>query len=371
MSRAAEARVTMSERVEEIVVDLGPRSYPVLVGANVLALVGPRLAALGFRNRCAVLTSERIGALYREPLQASLREAELEPVVVEIPDGEEHKNFAWLAVIYDRLIEAGIDRRTPIVALGGGVIGDLGGFAAGTLLRGLPLVQVPTTLLAQVDAAVGGKTGVNHALGKNLVGVFHQPQFVLADVEVLRTLPRREFVAGLAEVIKYGVIFEAALFRHIDRHLDGLLALRRDLLVSVVTASCRHKAAVVAADEREEHGQRTVLNFGHTIGHAIETLTDYKQLLHGEAVAIGMVAAARVSRALGCCGSETVERLEGLLQRAGLPTEIPRGLKPGAIALAMQTDKKSAAGRIRFVAVEEIGRTRLIDLSAAEIASQL
>jgi 3-dehydroquinate synthase len=371
MPRPAQADVTMAERVEEIVVDLGARAYPVLVGARILTLLGPRLAALGFRGRCGVITSERVAGLYRGPVEASLRDAGLEAAVVEIPDGEEHKNFAWLAVIYDRLLEAGVDRRSPIVALGGGMIGDVAGFAAGTLLRGLPLVQVPTTLLAQVDAAIGGKTAVNHALGKNLIGVFHQPQFVLADVEVLRTLPRRELVAGLAEVIKYGAITDAALFQHVEQNLPALLDMRQDELVTVVTASCRHKAAVVAADEREERGGRAVLNFGHTVGHAIESLTDYKRFLHGEAVAIGMVAAARISLSLGCCKSETVQRIERLLTQAGLPTEIPRGLKPPALAVAMQTDKKSAAGRIRFVCIEEIGRTRFIDLSPAEIASHL
>ena len=359
------------ERTDEVRVDLGARSYPVLIGAGLLAELGPRLAAAGFQGRCALVTSERVGALYREPVVASLGDAGLSPTVVVIPDGEEHKNLAWLAVLYDRLLDAGIERRTPVVALGGGVVGDLAGFAAATLLRGLPLVQVPTTLLAQVDAAIGGKTGIDHAHGKNLVGAFHQPRLVLIDVATLRTLPRREFVAGLAEVIKYGMIRDAELFGTLEARLDALLALDEGVLVPVVATSCRHKAAVVAADEREQSGERAVLNFGHTIGHALEVLTEYRGLLHGEAVAIGMVAAARLSRALGVCDAATVERLERLLRRAGLPVAMPADVTASALALAMQSDKKTAGGRIRFVCVERIGRTRLVELSAQQIVDQL
>ena len=355
----------------EVHVDLGARAYPIVIGVGLLAEVGPRLAAAGYRGRCALVTSERVGALYREPVAASLGRAGFSPVAVEIPDGEEHKNLAWLAVLYDRLLDAGIERRSPLIALGGGVVGDLAGFAASTLLRGLPLVQVPTTLLAQVDAAIGGKTGINHALGKNLIGAFHQPRLVVIDVATLRTLPRREFVAGLAEVIKYGVIRDAELFATLEARLEALLGLEEAVLVPVVAACCRHKAAVVAADEREEGGERAVLNFGHTVGHALEVLTEYRRLLHGEAVAIGMVAAARVSRALGLCDAATVERLERLVRRAGLPTAMPDDVTPPALALAMHTDKKTAAGRIRFVCVEAIGRTRLVELSAEQVADQL
>ena len=355
----------------EVRVDLGPRSYPVVIGAGLLAEVGPRLAAAGYRGRCALVTSERVGALYREPVLASLTEAGLAPVAVEIPDGEQHKNLAWLAVLYDRLLDGGIERRSPLVALGGGVVGDVAGFAAATLLRGLPLVQVPTTLLGQVDAAIGGKTAINHALGKNLIGAFHQPRLVVVDVATLRSLPRREFVAGLAEVIKYGMIRDAGLFATLEARLDALLGLDESVLVPVVATSCEHKAAVVAADEREEGGERAVLNFGHTVGHALEVLTEYRRLLHGEAVAIGMVAAARVSQGRGLCTAATVERLERLLRRAGLPTEMPDDITPSVLALAMQTDKKTAAGRIRFVCVEEIGRTRLVELSAQQVADQL
>lgn len=356
-------------RPEEVRLDLGSRSYPIVVGVDVLAEIGPRLQALGFAKRCALVTSERVGTLYREPVVASLCAAGLEPAVVEIPDGEEHKNLAWLTVLYDRLIEARLDRRSPVIALGGGVISDIAGFAAATLLRGLPWAVVPTTLIGQVDAAVGGKTAIDHAFGKNLVGAFHQPRLVLADVGVLRTLPRRELAAGLAEVVKYGVIGDRALFADLETRLELVSGLDPEVMVPMVAGCCRQKARVVEADEREERGARAVLNFGHTVGHAVEALTEYRQLLHGEAVAIGMAAAARVSRDLGRCGGETVERIVALLKRAGLPTDIPSGLTPAALALAMQSDKKSTGGHIRFVAVEEIGRTAFIEMTAQEIVS--
>ena len=357
--------------VREVMVELGDRSYPVVIGSGVLASVGERLAALGHAGRCAVLTSERVGALYREAVVAALVAAGFAPVVVEIPDGEEHKSLAWLALLYDRFLEAGIERGTPLVALGGGVIGDLGGFAGATLLRGLPVVQVPTTLLAQVDAAIGGKTAVNHAQGKNLIGVFHQPRCVLADVDVLSTLPRRELLAGLSEVIKYGIIGDASLFEAVERQLDALLDLDRELLTWVIATSVRQKADVVSRDERELTGLRATLNYGHTVGHAVEMLTDYRRFLHGEAVAIGMVAAARVSHALGECDAKTVERIRTLLARGGLPTDLPADLDRAALALAMRGDKKTRAGRIRFVALQAIGRVKLVELTGEDIAAHL
>jgi 3-dehydroquinate synthase len=374
MARGAAARVetVVSEQViAEVTVDLGPRAYPIVIGTQLLEGLGPRLAGAGFRGRCALVTSERVGALYREPVVESLGAAGLTPIVIQIPDGEEQKNLAWLTMIQDRLLEGRIERRSPVIALGGGVVSDLAGFAAATLLRGLPAVLVPTTLLAQVDAAIGGKTAINHVRGKNLIGAFHQPRLVLADVECLRTLPRRELVAGMAEVIKYAAIFDAKLFDEIEANLDDLLRLRTEVMAPVVAACCRLKAAVVVQDEREERGERAVLNFGHTLGHAIEALTEYRQLLHGEAVAIGMVAAARVSRAIGRCRPEAVERLERLLKRTGLPTDIPSGLQPAALALTMASDKKSADGRIRFVCLEEIGRTGFVELTGDEIVRRL
>jgi 3-dehydroquinate synthase len=353
----------------EVTVDLGLRSYAVAVGSGILTSVGPRLQGLGFQGRCAIVTNDRVAPLYGPAVLASLRSAGLDPIVIEIPDGEAQKNLTMLSTIYDRLLAAGLDRSSVIIALGGGVVGDLAGFAAATYLRGIAFVQLPTTLLAQVDAAIGGKTGVNHPRGKNLLGAFHQPRFVLADVETCATLPRREFLAGMAEVVKYGVIRDAALFHDIATHSDAILAQDRDRLVAVVAACVRHKAAVVASDEYERSGARAVLNFGHTVGHGVEALTDYTRYLHGEAVAIGMVAAARVSQALGACGADVVASIDGLLRRLGLPTELP--VPRAALVAAMTSDKKSTSGRIRFVAVETIGRTRLVDLSATEIVDHL
>jgi 3-dehydroquinate synthase len=360
-----------AERVEEVTVDLGPRSYQILVGGALLQLAGPRLAALGYRGRCGLVTSVRVGGLYRAPVEASLRAAGFEPEVIELPDGEEHKTLETLARLYDRLLDAGIERRSPLVALGGGVVGDVTGFAAATLLRGMPIMQVPTTLLAQVDAAIGGKTGVNHQAGKNLIGAFHQPCAVLADTDVLRTLPRREYVAGLAEVVKYGVIGDAALFATLERDMEALLQLETEPLVSVIAACARQKAAVVASDEREESGARAVLNFGHTVGHGVESLTAYRRFLHGEAVAIGMVAACRVSQRLGLCTPAVVARVQNVLGRAGLPIELPAELRGPQLAVAMRTDKKVTGGRVRFVAVEDIGRTRLVELASSEIVKHL
>ena len=356
---------------ETVRVDLGPRAYDVVVGAGVLDSLGERLTALGFRDRCGVVTSDRVAQLYRTPVERALRLAGFTPLVVEVLDGEASKTVATLGRVWDALLAAGIERGTPLVALGGGVIGDVAGFAAATLLRGIPVVQVPTTLLAQVDAAIGGKTAVDHPVGKNLIGAFHQPRLVLADVGVLATLPRRELVAGLAEVVKYGVIGDAALFARIERDPDALLTGDPTTLVPVVAACARQKAAVVAADEREERGERAVLNFGHTVGHAVEAATAYGRYLHGEAVAIGMVAAARVSRAIGCCDDATVERIRKIVGRLGLPGEIPADVARERLVAAMRADKKSAGGRIRFVAVETVGRVRLVPLTGQEIVEHL
>jgi 3-dehydroquinate synthase len=355
--------------MEEIRVSLGDRSYPIVVGAGWLDRVGDRIRdALGARATCAAVVSDsRVGPLYVAPVIASLGAAGFSACEIQIPEGEQHKNLAWLALLYDRLIEAGIDRSSPIVAVGGGVVGDLAGFAAATILRGVPFVQVPTTLLAQVDAAIGGKTGINHAAGKNLIGAFHQPRLVAIDVETLRTLPRREYLAGLAEVVKYGAILDAALFQRLESDCESVLRQDAGLVRAVVERCCRLKAAVVEADETEVD-YRAILNFGHTIGHAIETLTEYRRLLHGEAVAIGMVCAARLSFAVAGFPRDGVDRLERLLERLGLPTRIPPDLGRDQLALAIEADKKAAGGKIKFVCLEAIGTTKFHALSAAEIA---
>jgi 3-dehydroquinate synthase len=356
--------------MEVVYVELGARRYPIYVGAGCLRELGARLSETGRGTRVAVVTNSTVADLYLERALASLRDAGFDPAAIQIPDGEEHKNLAWLTLVYDKLIDGGIDRDGAVIALGGGVVGDLAGFAAATYLRGIACVQVPTTLLAQVDSAVGGKTGINHVAGKNLIGAFAQPRFVLADIDTLRTLPRREFVAGLAEVIKYGVTLDPALFALLEDQLPAVLRLDRDLLVRIVRTSCAIKAMVVGSDETEV-GYRAVLNFGHTVAHALESLTEYKQYLHGEAVAIGMIAAARVSRRLGMCGERDYQRLRTLLERCDLPTEVPADLRGEPLALAMRTDKKARAGAIKFVCLEAVGATRFERLTCEEIVKHL
>lgn len=352
--------------MEVVNVELGDRAYPIYVGAGCLGDLGCRLAETGSGKRVAVVTNSTVANLYLAPVMRTLTGAGFDPAVIQIPDGEEHKNLAWLAFVYDRLIDAGVDRGGAAIALGGGVVGDLAGFAAATYLRGIDLVQVPTTLLAQIDSSIGGKTGINHPAGKNLLGAFKQPRFVLADVECLRTLPRREYVAGLAEVVKTGAILDAELFSLLEAELPSILRQERDLLVRVVRRCCQLKALVVSEDETES-GYRAILNFGHTLGHAIESLTDYTTFLHGEAVAIGMVAAARISQRLGFCDETTVRRLTMLVDRCGLPTEVPGDLGRDALALAMRTDKKALGGTIKFVCLEGIGTTRFEQLGCEDI----
>lgn len=352
---------------ETVTVALRDRSYPIVIGPELLGSLGGRLAAMQLDLKVAVVTNPIVRQLYGAPVLESLTAAGFQPTVIEIPAGEEHKNFAWLTFLYDRLLDARLERNSTVVALGGGVIGDLAGFAAATFLRGVPFVQVPTTLLAQVDSSVGGKTGVNHPQGKNLIGAFYQPRLVLADVGTLRSLPRREFVAGLAEVIKYGVILSPDLFALLEAELPRVLALDAAVLTEVIRVCCALKAMVVGEDERET-GLRSILNFGHTMGHAVESLTEYKRFLHGEAVAIGMAFAAHLSNVRGHCREESVMRIVQLLERTGLPVEIPQELLQRNLALAIDADKKVSGGKIKFVCISEIGRTVFDYLAATEIA---
>ena len=287
-----------------------------------------------------------------------------------MPEGEEHKNLKSLSTIYDQLISARFDRHSCLMALGGGVIGDLAGFAAATFLRGIPFVQVPTTLLAQVDSSVGGKTGVNHQEGKNLIGAFYQPRLVLIDVKVLHTLPRRELLAGLAEVIKYGIIEDPRFFELLEKKLERILALDTELLLEAIATSCTIKSKVVEKDEREED-YRSVLNFGHTIGHALESLTGYEKYLHGEAIAIGMAQAASISVHQGICDNESLQRIHRLITKTGLPTELPSNIQPKELAEKMELDKKSEGGKVKFVLCAGIGKTCFHWLSPEEILTKL
>jgi 3-dehydroquinate synthase len=321
-------------------------------------------------GKVAVVTNPTVAQLYLDAVHGSLQQAGFEVVPILVPDGEEHKTFKSLETIYNRLITERCERKSCVLALGGGVIGDLAGFAAATYLRGVPYVQVPTTLLAQVDSSVGGKTGVNHENGKNLIGAFYQPKLVLIDVNMLASLPRRELVGGLAEVIKYGIIEDPQLFDELEKNVAKIIELDRELLKRVIVTSCSIKARVVEADEREED-QRAVLNFGHTLGHALEAATDYRQLLHGEAVAIGMVKAAMLSVQHGFCDQQTFERILKLVKKTGLPNEIPSGISMVNVIQSMELDKKAADGKIKFVMSQGIGKTRFHWLSPGEVLAAL
>ncbi|HKD67503.1 MAG TPA: 3-dehydroquinate synthase [Candidatus Binataceae bacterium] len=347
-------------------VELGPASHTVAIGDGLLDRLGELAAAAGLRGRCAVITDTNVARLLAGRAEHALRAAGLDPVMVEVEPGEPSKSLSALERVYDRLIEYGLDRGASIFALGGGVVGDLAGFAAATFLRGVALVQIPTTLLAQVDSALGGKTAVNHRLGKNLIGAIYQPRLIVADVGLLRTLPEREFREGIAEVIKYGAIMDAPFIGELERDLEPLLARRPDLLEAIVDRCLRHKAYVVEHDEREAE-LRTILNFGHTVGHALENSAGYGRYLHGEAIAIGMIAAARLSCALAGLKQEEEQRLRALIAAYGLPTEMPTGWCNDEFQQALGRDKKRAGDAIRFVLLSALGKTTNQMLTQSEV----
>lgn len=340
-------------------IDLADRSYDILIGQNLFGTLGDRVPALSGLRRAVVVTHPSIQRLYGGALAHGLRNAGLASSTVEIPEGESHKTLASAGVVYDHLMRNACDRSTLMVALGGGVIGDLTGFVAATYQRGVPYLQVPTTLLSQVDSSVGGKTAVNHPLGKNMIGAFYQPRAVVIDLDTLKTLPAGEFRAGIAEIIKYGVIEDPDLFAYLERNADAILQQDTACLEHVIETSCAIKARVVERDERESN-YRMVLNYGHTIGHAIEALTGYTEYKHGEAVAIGMVAAARLSEQMGYCDSGTVERITRLIERYGLPTRLPEFPARDYIE-SMYRDKKAREKKIRFILVRALGRVEIVD----------
>jgi 3-dehydroquinate synthase len=332
--------------IETLTVELGARSYPIVIGGGLLDgefdfspyLAGPD---------CLVVTNETVGPLYLDRLLACLPDANVQSI--SLPDGEQYKTMATVEAVLDSLVAMRAGRDATVIALGGGVVGDIAGFAAACYMRGVAFIQVPTSLLAQVDSSVGGKTGVNHAEGKNLVGAFHQPRVVLIDTDTLSTLPDRELRAGIAEVIKYGAIVDRDFFEWLERSMDGLLARDPEALATAIKVSCATKASVVAEDEREA-GKRALLNFGHTFGHAIESTAGYGEWLHGEAVATGMLMASQLSG----LDADQHTRLRKLIDAAGLPTAPP---KVGAVAMrnAMQGDKKVLAGKVRFILLRQIG----------------
>ncbi|HVE51312.1 MAG TPA: 3-dehydroquinate synthase [Casimicrobiaceae bacterium] len=344
------ARQSASETLE---VRLGERSYAIEVGPGTIDRAGELLAEVGIR-RVVIVTNAAVSSLWLARLRDSLARASLASDAILVPDGETHKSFATLNDVITRLIELKAERSTALVALGGGVVGDLTGFAASIYQRGVPFVQVPTTLLAQVDSSVGGKTAINHPLGKNMIGAFWQPRLVIIDSNCLATLPGREVSAGLAEVVKYGAIRDANFFAWLERSMEALLARDAQALTEAIVRSCRIKAEIVAADEREQ-GERAILNFGHTFAHAIESGAGYGEWLHGEAVAAGMVLAARLSeRVCGFDASDT-RRMRALLERARLPVTAPRWPLERWLDL-MSHDKKVESGMLRFIVLESLGR---------------
>ncbi len=351
--------------MDSIIVGLDERSYPILFGQDILSQCGDYFQDYKVPMSVALVTNQTVGRFYAEKIIDALRSVGSNVSKIIIPDGESFKSNATLCNIYDGLIAAGIDRGGAIIALGGGVVGDIAGFAAATYLRGIPFVQVPTTLLAQVDSSVGGKTGINLEQGKNLVGAFYQPSLVVIDLSTLKTLPEREYLSGLAEVIKYGVVFDKELFAELEASINQILARDTECLLPIIKRCCQLKAAVVEEDEREV-GIRRVLNFGHTFGHVIENLAGYGAYLHGEAVAIGMVMASRYSCAQGYCSATETERIVSLLARLGLPVSWPEFAGETVIRL-LQRDKKVRDAGLSFICNRGIGNfhiERITNLAA-------
>ena len=339
-------------------VELGERSYDIVIGSNMLGNIGASLKPFGFSPKIAVVSNPTVYPLYGDAVTNSLKKAGFDVLKVIVPDGEEYKDLLWVEYIYNELLTAKLDRSSSLIALGGGVIGDITGFAASTYMRGISYIQIPTTLLAQVDSSVGGKTGVNHKRGKNMVGTFWQPRLVWVDVKTLKTLQKREFLAGVAEVIKYGVIWDDGFFDFLETERKKILNLDREALLYIVKRSCEIKAEVVSKDERES-GLRAILNFGHTIGHAIETATEYRKYLHGEAVAIGMHLEARLASMLNLIDIVTVSRIKALIDSYGLPSEKPLDIDVEHILSSMELDKKAVAGQLKFILPEKIGKVRI------------
>ena len=350
-------------------VELGTDSHDVHVGPGLLARLGALTLRAGLNpGRAALVTDANVAPLYAAAVDDALRAAGFIATVIEVPAGEASKSLDALAGLYDQLTAAELDRTSPIFALGGGVIGDLAGFAAATYLRGLPLIQIPTTLVAQVDSALGGKTAVNHRAAKNLIGAFYQPRLIVADTATLTTLPTREFREGLGEVIKYGAIMDAPFIAWLETAMPAILGREAAPLEAMVERSLRHKAYVVANDEREG-GLRKILNFGHTLGHALEASAGYGSYLHGEAVAIGMVAAARLSTRYAGLSAGEASRLERLIEAAGLPTRMPPGWESDSFLRALRLDKKRAGDAVEFVLLDRLGHAITRKLSFDEITA--
>ncbi|MEH6549183.1 MAG: 3-dehydroquinate synthase [Pseudomonadales bacterium] len=351
--------------MQQLKVELADRSYPIYIGSGLMSQ--PELLAEHISgNQVMVVSNDTLASLFLPRLEAALAGFKVDVCLLQ--DGEQYKTLSELNAIFDALLEARHNRTTTLIALGGGVIGDMTGFAAACYQRGVNFIQVPTTLLAQVDSSVGGKTGVNHVLGKNMIGAFYQPQCVVADIDTLKTLPERELAAGLAEVVKYGLIYDTDFFAWLEQNMDALLARDSEALSYAIRRSCECKAEVVAADEREG-GVRAILNLGHTFGHAIETDRGYGQWLHGEAVAVGMVIAARLSVDLGWLSQDALNRCIELLCRAGLPVHAPADMTPERFLELMAVDKKVLDGRLRLVLLQSLGSAVISSEAPVELIS--
>jgi 3-dehydroquinate synthase len=344
--------------LEKLRVELAERSYEIAIGSGTLGGLGENLRGLQLSPRLAIISNPTVHGLYGGPVESSLRASGFQPATIIVPDGERYKSLLWVEYIYGEMLRQRLDRKSAVVALGGGVVGDMAGFVASTYMRGIAYVQVPTTLLAQVDSSVGGKTGVNHPLGKNMIGTFWQPALVWIDADTLKSLPRREFLAGLSEVIKYGVIWDRDFFDYLEKHREDIMKLRGEALIGIIKRSCEIKAEVVSRDEREA-GLRAILNYGHTIGHAVETATGYTRYLHGEALAMGMHTEAELARTLGITDREEVALIKALIDSYGLPSGLPGDVDKEALVGAMELDKKALAGTLRFTLPEKVGKVKV------------
>lgn len=355
----------MSTPTETVRVNLAERGYDIEIGAGVLDRAGPFVTGRGRVSHAVVMTDNNVEKPHARQVAESLAREDINVDLIVIEPGEKSKSIDWAARLWDKMLQLETDRQSLVVAVGGGVVGDLAGFMAATYARGIRFFQVPTTLLAQVDSSVGGKVGINLPQAKNMVGAFLQPQGVLIDTQTLDTLEKREYLSGFGEVVKHGVVLDAGLFNHLETHAKDLVDRDHSVLAPVVAWNCRLKAAVVEADEREQSGRRAVLNYGHTFAHAIESLSGYGEFLHGEAVAIGMLCASRLAERLGRVDAQFTQRQHDLLTALGLPTEFPP-LDHDQVLRSMTHDKKVQHGRLRFVLPSELGQAELVDDVAAE-----
>lgn len=342
---------------------LGERSYSISVGSGNMLEIVPLLREKGYSKK-GIITNNTIHRIYNETIERLRREIHAEVLI--IPDGEEYKDILWFYHLHGRLLEKRFDRSSVLIAFGGGVIGDITGFVASTFMRGIDYIQVPTTLLAQVDSSVGGKTGINHPLGKNMIGTFYQPRAVIIDVDFLRTLPEREFYSGMAEVIKYGVIWSKELFMYLREHHEDIRKLSQKNLIDIIMASVKIKAEIVSRDEKES-GLRTILNYGHTLGHSLETLTHYRTYLHGEAVAMGMYGEAKISEVVLSIDPEIPHAIKELLTLYNLPWMLPPGIEPMDIITTMELDKKVKSGRLRMILPVEIGKVNITTVEKSDV----